>query len=262
MDQQRFDRIAKHFAARRLSRRSALLHGGAGIAASALAIAALERTSAQDASPVAGERTSEFLFVQSFEGGALTPKAETGTPGPDSGAAYTLTLSRGLGQTLFFSNRPERIVGAVPTPRFLDALGFSPDNPPNAALVADLGNGDEEILVVELFNPTYDDASHTATYDVRILDDLARIDMSFTDSPHTGPHPTATYGASHLFVDDCPDDVYCCLDGNGDRAGFITIGSCWSWSKFGCFVCRDNADVCNATYPDQCQGNCRADACP
>jgi hypothetical protein len=262
VDQQRFDRMTKLFAARRLSRRTALARGGAGLAASALAAGALGRATAQEASPAAGEATPEFLFVQSFERGALAPKAETGTPEPGTAGAYTLTLSQGLGQTLFFSNRPERIVGAVPTPRFIDALGFSPDNPPNAALVADLGNGDEEILVVELSAPTYDEVTKTATYEVRILDDTDRVDMAFNEDPQTGPHAAADYGASHLFVDDCPDTTYCCLDANGGNAGYITVGTCWSWKKLDCLVCRDNSDVCNARYPDQCQGNCHSAVCP
>ena len=42
-----------------------------------------------------------YLFVQSFEGGSIAPKdGEDGT--------YTLTLEHGLGQTLYFADRPPR----------------------------------------------------------------------------------------------------------------------------------------------------------
>lgn len=81
------------------------------------------------------------MFVRSFVGGALAPKA--GEEG-----VYELTLRRGLGSTISFSDRPERVVGTVPTGTFLGGLGFTPGNPPNAALVADTGGGNEEILVV------------------------------------------------------------------------------------------------------------------
>jgi hypothetical protein len=64
----------------------------------------------------AGEKV-QFLFVQSFRSGSIAPKA--GTDG-----AYTLTLEHGLGQKIYFSDRPERVVGADPTPQFLKGFGF------------------------------------------------------------------------------------------------------------------------------------------
>ena len=37
-------------------------------------------------------------------------------------------------QTIAFSDRPERIVVQAPMQQFLDGLGFSVENPPNAAI--------------------------------------------------------------------------------------------------------------------------------
>ena len=105
--------------------------------------------------------------MQSFEGGTIAPK-----DGADG--TYTLTLEHGLGQTIYFSDRPERIVGASPTPSSSPGSGFSPDNPPNAALVVDDGNGGTDIAVIELTNPAYDEASFTATYDATVLQDWER----------------------------------------------------------------------------------------
>jgi hypothetical protein len=104
------------------------------------------------------------LFVQSFQGGKVEPKAgEDGT--------YTLTLKRGLGQTSFFTDRPDRIVGATPTVDFLKGFGFSPSNPPNAALVLEAAPGDTDIAVLELTNPTYHEATRTAgSAGVHLLD--------------------------------------------------------------------------------------------
>lgn len=129
------------------------------------------------------EAAQEFLFVQSFEQGLLEANVAgaTASATPPTGAepGYTLTLTHGLGQTLFFSDRPERIVGTVGTPQFLDRLGFDPTNAPNAALVAEREDGTEDIIVVELTNPRYDEFSLTATYDVSILQDDERVDMTF-----------------------------------------------------------------------------------
>src|SRR5829696_1762143 len=125
MATRRFDTIAKLFAQRKAS-----------------------KPYAQEATPAAtsdGEKIP-YLFVQSFAGGSIAPKA--GEEG-----AYTVTLEHGLGQTLYFADRPSRDVGAVPTEHFLAGLGFPADNPPNAAIVVDDGDGGTEIAVVELRNP-------------------------------------------------------------------------------------------------------------
>ncbi len=124
----RFDSISKLFARRRT------------VAGGTLSQAATPAASTWD-----GEKIP-YLFVQSFEGGTIAPKeGEDGT--------YTVTLEHGLGQTLYFADRPSRDVGAVPTERFLRGLGFPDDNPPNAAIVVDDGNGGTDIAVVELRNP-------------------------------------------------------------------------------------------------------------
>ena len=105
----------------------------------------------RNATPAPGEGEKvAYLFIQSFQAGALTPKV--GEEG-----RFTLTLESGLGQTIYFSDRPLRDVGATPTPQFLENLGFPADNPPNAALLVEDG-GNVNMAVVELFNPSYDEA--------------------------------------------------------------------------------------------------------
>jgi hypothetical protein len=239
MHANRFDTVSRLFAGRRLSRRQALTQGGAGLAAGALAAGGLT-AAAQDATPPAapasdhGPRT---LFVQSFEQGGIAPKA--GAEG-----TYTLTLAHGLGQTIYFSDRPERVVGATPTPDFLKALGFPPDNPPNAALVLAAGPGDEDIAVLELFNPRYDEATHTATYDVTLLEEWDRtLAMGFAERPTDLAQLHPSFGAAHLFIDDCPDsDMNCVQMANGDVPGTIPNadhdGYCYSWNQGACLPCR------------------------
>ena len=192
------------FAARR-ARGQATIGGGTSLAVSALAAAGLRRpASAQEASPIAttgGERNTETLFLQAFQSGSIAPKT-------DAEGRYLLTLEQGLGQTIYFTNRPERVVGTTPTDQFLGAVGFPDSNPPNAALVVEKQGGETEIAVVELFDPTYDAATRTATYEVSVLEEWERdlgvgLDETPADLAAFGP----ASGAAHLFIDDCTGDA-------------------------------------------------------
>jgi hypothetical protein len=244
MNPHRFDGISKMFADRRLSRRQALRTGG-GLAAGTLAAAGLAHHAAADnatpaATPAAGVPTGQFLFVQSFQKGSIEPKF-----GVDG--TYTLTLEHGLGQTIFFSDRPERIVGASPTDQFLSGFGFPADNPPNAALVLEAGPGDEDIAVVELFNPRYDLETNTATYDIQVLRHDERLDMTFQEQPTDLAKLHPTFGAAHLFIDDCADGTVTCVSNykpapcsgpDGACGSFGPQGYCYSWSNPGCWPCE------------------------
>src|SRR5262245_57052486 len=228
MDSSRFDTIAKLFADRRLSRRQALAGGAAGLAAGALAAAGLGGAArAQEATPApaAGAAdTGETLFVQSFASGTAAPK--TGAAG-----TYTLTLEHGLGQTIYFTDRPARVVGASPTAAFLQALGFTAANPPNAALVVETGPGDEAIAVVELTNPRYDEGTKTATYDAKALADWERtLAMGFSEQPTDLAKLAPTFGAAHLFIDDCGNDDIFCNPSYTTKAGtFYNQAMCYNY---------------------------------
>jgi hypothetical protein len=238
MNPTRFDSIAKLFAARRLSRRQALAQ--AGIAAGAVAaVRVASHTDAQDATPAApaadGEQGPTMLFVQAFRSGGVTP-----VEGADD--RYTLTLEQGLGYTVYFSDRPERIVGAHPTPMFLDGLGFPDDNPPNAALVVETEAGQTEIAVVELFSPVYDEATHTATYEVEVLGEWERSadNMSFVESDADLAQVLPEFGAAHLFIDDCVTGrVWCARASDGLDVGTVYEGGhCYAWRSATCLPCR------------------------
>jgi hypothetical protein len=269
MNASRFDTIAKLFAARRLSRRQAVAQGGiaAGVVA-ASRMALHTDAQAQEATPAAdGEQGPTMLFLQAFQSGGVTP-AE-GAEG-----RYTLTLEQGLGHTVYFSDRPDRIVGAHPTPLFLEGLGFPEDNPPNAALVVETAAGQTEIAVVELFNPRYDEETHTATYEVEVLGEWERSadTMSFIESDADLAEVLPEFGAAHLFIDDCANsDVWCETynyeTGQKTTHGYwgYDVGHCYSWEAATCLVCghvnpqqaRATFDAwCNATFPS-CTGQCR-----
>lgn len=119
-----------------------------------------------------GSKVVEYLFVQNAKSIAF-----------DRGM---LTLRDVSPTTLFFSDRPERIVGHTLTKEFQEDWGVGEDNfaadPPNATLSI---FNDEEIVdvVVVLSNPEIRDGD--LIYDVRILDG---------EVPRTG-------GESSLFID-------------------------------------------------------------
>ena len=65
-------------------------------------------------------------------------------------------------------------MGTVPTDRFLDALGFTPISPPNAAVVVTTPEGERDVLVVELVNPVYsrsygENGEDVLTYEATVL---------------------------------------------------------------------------------------------
>jgi hypothetical protein len=261
MDGRRFDRISKLFAQRR-----ALV---------------------QEANPPLPERpVPELLFVQSFRAGAIAPIA-------DADGRYTLTLEAGSGQTVHFSDRPDRVVGATPTPVFFDKLGFPDDNPPNAALVFEAAPGDVDVAVVELFSPVYDETTGGVTYEVVPLANWREeLGVGLQEAPADLATLAPSLGTTHLFIDgayDCPDANIACHAYGSDQVVGTIRGSwfnnfCARFLKTGgtapvkfCVPCgtpknvlwdeqNRNANlknvwaywgsVCNETIP-ACNGNCR-----
>lgn len=213
-----------------------------------------------------------FLFVQTATAGSFTanPGAGTptvdGTPVPGGGAEYVLTLEGHGGGTVYFSDRPDRIFGEAPTQAFLDGLGFAPGNPPNAALVTQTDDGTEEVIVLELLNPTYDEAAGTVTYGATILDEYAGDGLAHVAAQQQDMTLPESFGRTSLFIDDCSDIPGCEIyEGRGGQAvgpipNGINSGQCWSWSDIACEPCngwsqQQFADACNAAY-SACNGRC------
>jgi len=107
--------------------------------------------------PDTDEKIVEYLFVQS------APKVSLKNG--------LLTLTGVNVSTLYFSDRPDRIVGHVPTTKFVDHWGEGSDSfkadPPNAAL-AIAGYKEPSFIVVELKNPRLKGSD--LIYDVVVLD--------------------------------------------------------------------------------------------
>jgi hypothetical protein len=75
-------------------------------------------------------------------------------------------------EVLFFSDRPARVAGTVPSTGFFaewKSLGFV-EEPPNAAVVVPQGPPGRRPTAVELGRPRYDDATATVTFPLLALD--------------------------------------------------------------------------------------------
>lgn len=220
------------------------------------------------ASPVAHAGATEFLAVQRFGAAPLAPDSR-------EAGAYTLTLSQGSDQTLYFSDRPERVVGIESIQRFLLTFGLNPSDPPNAALIVQPPDSSKSqrqaIYVVELRSARYDSAKGELTYEVRVLDDASKVQMHFSEAPQAPPVQTLTFGPCTLFIDSgsapqsfgCTDhDISCYTGVNVGGEPCEEVGSlgtkgfclpncepCDGWSHF-------DAE-CNATFA-ACGGACTA----
>lgn len=260
MQPHRFDRLTQTFA-QRLSRRSALAAGaglgGFALVGSRVPAVAQEATSA--ATPVTAASTPSFLFVQSFDSGSLVPKA-------DADGVFVLTLNGEHGRTVGFTDRPERIVGSTPTEMFLAGLDFSPENPPNAALVFEPASGETDVIVLELLEPRYDKPNQTLIYDASILDTFeSEFGLSFQEEPRLPDPDGEEFGLAQLFIDSadeqCGDISHCTAADNSYSNSFPggPVDLC-ATGPFTCNVCDGRTleqleQVCNDTYP-YCKGTC------
>ncbi len=221
MDAAQFDRFTKKVS-RRINRRSAVATGSLGLTAALMS--RLAPAQAQVATPVVDATPStagdiQILFVQTF--GSATIVAN-----PDGTGSFTITLENGTGQTTYFSDRPERVVGTLTDEQFLDGRAFDPNDPPNAAIVSLTGDT-QEILVVELFDPALDSASGAVTYTARVLEgnpegaalaSLARLQEDNALADALGPTTlfidqlacSPEYSSCSSDSDCCSND--CCID--------------------------------------------------
>ncbi len=233
MNATRFDALARILAGR-LPRRRALRHGAAALVAGT-GFATAERRIAAQATPTAAEAEAagSDLFVQTFRAGTLTPD-------PNQSGVYTLSLEGGVGHAVYFSDRPARRVGLIPTAVLLEQLGFTPADPPNAALVAQTADG-EDILVVELMNPRYDEAAGSLAYDVRLLADYSGTGLADLAERQGDDQLPANFTTAHLFIDGCGRGQ--CWDGN---VSMCVSCQCFKGGVQGCPCVSGTRNACPA----------------
>jgi hypothetical protein len=251
LDAARFDHITQLFAQRRLSRRRAVTTAAAGVAATVIGAqhAGLAQDATPQASPVAAPESGAsekitYLFVQSFQSGSLTPN--------EADDRHTLTLEQGLGQTIYFADRPSRDVGVTPTAQFLEGLGFSEDNPPNAALIVETSDGETDLAVLELFAPTYDATTHTATYQVRGLEAWEEnLEFGLQQGPTDLSAITPDFTGAHLLIDDCANAKVDCYTAGNEPGIYINSFDNVTFCLTGGF-CQPCLPFNGHTQPDPC----------
>jgi hypothetical protein len=105
-----------------------------------------------------------FLFIQHAQSGSVSEVNAT---------TSTLELSDVSDKTIMFSDRPDRIVTSQSTSDFVGNWFQGEDSfavdPPNAVLVLDddeVEQRQQDIAVIELYNPEYDSEANTLRYEI------------------------------------------------------------------------------------------------
>ena len=132
-----------------------------------------------------------LLYVQTAHSGTLSAEQD---------GRRILTLNDVSPNTVYFSDRPDRITGHESTEAFIAQWNKSLDsfasNPPNAALDV-IGEHSQSLAIVELMNAQYDAQSNTLEYEVILLDDESE-----------GPFPDV-FDEAALFIDSTHVDYKC-----------------------------------------------------
>lgn len=103
----------------------------------------------------------EFISIQNAQSGSIS-EISTNT--------YLLKLNDVSDKTILFSDRPDRIVKSVSTENFVDTWNIGADSftldPPNAVLIVDELEEQQDIAILELFNPVYDEDKKILSYEI------------------------------------------------------------------------------------------------
>ena len=115
------------------------------------------------------EHVPKFFAIQHANSGSLSEINET---------AYSLELNDVSDKTILFSDRPDRIVTSVSTSDFIGNWSVGQDDfkvdVPNAVLVIE--EIEQDIVIIELFNPVYDHNEKTLKYTIK-PDDSKSIEL-------------------------------------------------------------------------------------
>ena len=120
-------------------------------------------TSSQQSSMKKVENSTEY--VPKFIG---IQHAQSGIISEINSTAYSLELKEISDKTILFSDRPDRIVASITTTDFIGSWSVGKDNfvidPPNAILVINEKEKQQDIVILGLFNPTYDSDNKILKY--------------------------------------------------------------------------------------------------
>ena len=103
----------------------------------------------------------KFFAIQHAQSGTISEINET---------ANSLELNDVSDKTILFSDRSDRIVTSVSTSNFIGNWSTGEDSfavsAPNAVIVVDDNEGQQDVTIVELFSPVYDSDKKALKYDV------------------------------------------------------------------------------------------------
>lgn len=148
---------------------------------------------ARQATPAVEDNLS-LLVVQSFASGQLAPE-------DGGGGLATLTFEPPASDALFFSERPNRVVGTYSAAELLEFVRQAETDPLNAALVANLEEGGEVQAVVELLGGEIDTAG-TVRYQVRLLGEAGQTGLNLEAQSLSELGAPLYLASGHLFIDD------------------------------------------------------------
>lgn len=172
-----------------------------------LTVIAVHPAGASPASvPSAKPDAEKVSLLYSVTGGDATMRLL-----PGSGDRYAFTLKKADPRTVWFSNRPARHSGTLPTDGFVTewaGFGFQAD-PPNVAITAHDPSGGFDTFVAVMRNPTYKNGTLRAT--MQILSEEMANDLTGNLARHGDNHDAdgipADLGAVSIFIDDVSGTV-------------------------------------------------------
>ena len=120
----------------------------------------------------------KFLSIQHAQSGSISEINAT---------THSLQLNEVTNKTILFSDRPDRVVTSISTDNYIGNWSAGVDSfaadAPNAVLVVDEKEG-QDTIIMELFNPVYDENKKTLKYEIR-LENIASIDLVDGFGPST-----------------------------------------------------------------------------
>lgn len=140
----------------------------------------------------------------------------------------------------------------------MENFSWGPKYPPNAAIVLTDGSEEEDVMVIQITSPVYDNSTRTLSFIATPLTDYNGTGLAFYLGKADSKLPRS-FGKVNLFIDDCPDHQGQCM-GNACY-GNVTYGLCFSPSTFHCNPCHawnDNnyyENLCRQQLPSCC-GDC------
>jgi hypothetical protein len=210
---------------------------GVGALLGAGGVGGLAESASAKAKPSASKR--QWLFVQTARRGSWRRK-------PWEKNVYSLVLEGVSPQTVAFTDRPYRDVHVPPTDRFLRGLHFGSvkglkgklTGGPNAAIVTP-SNGDknEDVLVVSLYEPKYDNKNDRLSYEavpIQRLRPTSTLHHLRRRQGKTDFSLPERFDDASLFIDSCGTSCWYCTGPGGQT---IRQGMCWDWGKLTCEPC-------------------------